>query len=384
MTFPIDLMITLIGYVILAFSYLGLGWASSRILRIDFPVKEKLFFLIWLGWAVTLFLLQIINLFIPINIFSNVPFLILGTIFAIVFLKNESRKEGVSNVSWVYPALLAITTVWIAVLSMLSPRNNDSGLYHFNSIRWLNEYPIVLGLGNLHYRLAFNQSFFAYVAYLNLYPLFNHGYNLAISFLLLLLFAECLLFLSKLLNAKDLTENFRLISIIAVFFIPPLIYLTLNSNIPSPEPDIASVILQILIFIHFIQSVAGNTSTKNDDSRIMFLLILSATAITVKLSNLFFVLSVCAILLIIKRKSLRLSKKQAFLRLGKLLALPALIIFMWSLRGILLSGCPLYPSTFGCIKVDWAVSINAVKNAANVVYSWARQPGKSPDQVLNS
>ena len=163
-----------------------------------------------------------------------------------------------------------------------------------------------------------------------------------------------------------------------------MIYLTLNSNIPSPEPDIASVILQILIFIHFIQSVAGNTSTKNDDSRIMFLLILSATAITVKLSNLFFVLSVCAILLIIKRKSLRLSKKQAFLRLGKLLALPALIIFMWSLRGILLSGCPLYPSTFGCIKVDWAVSINAVKNAANVVYSWARQPGKSPDQVLNS
>ena len=220
MTFPIDLMITLIGYVILAFSYLGLGWASSRILRIDFPVKEKLFFLIWLGWAVTLFLLQIINLFIPINIFSNVPFLILGTIFAIVFLKNESWKAGVSNVSWVYPVLLAITTVWIAVLSMLSPRNNDSGLYHFNSIRWLNEYPIVLGLGNLHYRLAFNQSFFAYVAYLNLYPLFNHGYNLAISFLLLLLFAECLLFLSKLLNAKDLTENFRLISIIAVFYTP--------------------------------------------------------------------------------------------------------------------------------------------------------------------
>ena len=61
MTLLTDLTITLIGYLILAFSYLGFGWAGSGILRIDFPVKEKLFFLIWLGWAITLFLLQILN-----------------------------------------------------------------------------------------------------------------------------------------------------------------------------------------------------------------------------------------------------------------------------------------------------------------------------------
>ena len=183
MSLPIDLTITVIGYVILAFSYLGIGWASSRILRIDFPVKEKLFFFIWLGWAVALFLLQVLNLFIPINMFSSVPLLILGTVFAIIFFKDEGRKQKTpSTFSWIYPVLLVITTIWIAVLSMSSPTIFDDGLYHFNSIRWLNEYPIVLGLGNLHSRLAFNQSFFAYVAYLNLYPLLTMATILPTAF----------------------------------------------------------------------------------------------------------------------------------------------------------------------------------------------------------
>src|SRR5271157_5842477 len=203
MTLLTDLTITLIGYLILAISYLGLGWAGSRILRIDFPVKEEPFFLIWLGWAITLFILQILNLFIPINLSSSIPLLILGTIFAIVFFENEIRKQEAFTFSWVYPALLVIIAIWIAILSMSSPTIFDDGLYHFNSIRWLNEYPIVLGLGNLHSRLAFNQSFFAYVAYLNFYPFFNHGYNIANSFLLVVLLAECLTYLSGSVSKKD-------------------------------------------------------------------------------------------------------------------------------------------------------------------------------------
>ena len=43
MTLLTDLTITLMGYLILAISYLGLGWAGSRILRIDFPVKRNRF-----------------------------------------------------------------------------------------------------------------------------------------------------------------------------------------------------------------------------------------------------------------------------------------------------------------------------------------------------
>lgn len=37
----------------------------------------------------------------------------------------------------------------------------DSDLYHAQSIRWIEEYGVVPGLGNLHERFAYNSSFFA-------------------------------------------------------------------------------------------------------------------------------------------------------------------------------------------------------------------------------
>ncbi len=389
MTLLIDLTITVIGYVILAFSYLGLGWAGSRILRIVFPVKERLFVLIWLGWAITLFLLQILNLFIAINIFSSVPFLMLGVISAIVFFKNEGWKQAASTSSWVYSVLLAVTTIWVAILSMSSPTIYDDGLYHFNSIRWLNEYPIVLGLGNLHSRLAFNQSFFAYVAYLNLYPLFNHGYNVANSFLLLVLLAECLLYLSSSIFKKDRVADFLSSNLIPILFIPALIYMALifevsRTGMSSPSPDIGSLFLQILLFFHFVRDIEENLSNKGNKARIAFIFIMSATLITVKLSNLFYVAALCAILLLVRIRSQHLPSKQTLSTIGWLMGLPAIILVLWSFRGILLSGCPAYPSTFGCLHVGWAEPINVVKLEANRIYSWARENGAPPDQVLNS
>lgn len=68
----------------------------------------------------------------------------------------------------------------------------------------------------------------------------------------------------------------------------------------------------------------------------------------------------------------------------KLIALPALIIFIWSLRGMLLSGCPAYPSTAGCITAHWSVPIQSVKNEADWIYSWARSPHQTSDKVLSS
>ena len=57
-----------------------------------------------------------------------------------------------------------------------------------NAIRWINEYSIVPGLANLHFRFGFNQSSFAYIAALNFHPYFNaYAFHIANSFLYLIL-----------------------------------------------------------------------------------------------------------------------------------------------------------------------------------------------------
>lgn len=382
--FLTQLTITVLGYAILAFSYLGFGWASSLFLRIGFSPKEKPFNLIWLGWAITLALLQVLNLFVRITISVSIFFLILGIILAVAFLKTEFRYKKPLGIPRIFLVLLAVIVIWVSTRSMLSPKNSDSGLYHFNAIRWLNESPIVLGLGNLHNRLGFNQSFFTYVAYLNLYPFFNHGYNLANSFLILILLAECLYSISDSLNKRDLITNFLPNNIISIAFIPVIIYMVLNFSISSPTPDIASSILQILIFFRFAREMDDGLPTKDCNSQIIFILIMSATAITLKLSNLFYALTICIILLSIKLKFWQLPLKQTLQGIVKLIALPTFIIIIWGIRGVLLSGCPAYPSTFGCINANWTVPVEDVKSLANLIYSWARQPGEAPDQVLNS
>ena len=45
----------------------------------------------------------------------------------------------------------------------------DTGLYHAQSIRWIEEYGVVKGLGNLHCRLAYNSSSFALSALLKIH-----------------------------------------------------------------------------------------------------------------------------------------------------------------------------------------------------------------------
>ena len=374
-----DLTTILIFFSVLTFSYLGWGWAVSRLFSIKFSGLEKLFSLIWLGWVVTLLLLQVLNLFVPITASWSILLIVIGLILAPVFFRSNIQDTHVFLKSYTWVALTGITAVAIALLSMQASTAYDSGLYHFNSIRWLNERPIVLGLGNLHSRLAFNQSFFAFAAFLNLYPIFNHGQNIANGFLLFLLSAECLSILLR--QAKT---DIQASNTFMIFVIPVIIYLGLYTNISSPAPDTATYILQILIFTYFIHAIADSPTYNNDDSRMIFVFILSATAITVKLSSLVFVITISLLLLISKLKHWRLPPKQAIINISKMLVLPAIIMMIWGLRGILTSGCPVYPSTLGCIKASWSVPTELVKNVANVIYSWARLPREAPEKVLSS
>lgn len=357
---------------------------GSNILRIGSIPGNKVFPLIWIGWSLTLLFLQIVNIFLPINAYISIPILVFGLFSAFLFFKKENSTGTLASLPRVYLVLLGILTVWIAVLSMSSAANYDSGLYHFNSIRWLNESPIVLGLGNLHGRLAFNQSFFSYVAYLNIFPLFEHGYNFANSFLLLTLLADCLYYLSKYVSQKIRTKESSITNIVAIIFIPVLIYLAGYKSLSSPTPDIISSIFNILLFIYFIRFLEQRSSDVASVSQIIFFFLISATAITVKLSNLFYVLSLCLILFYIARKSLFESPKQVVSILVKLLAVPAFIIIVWCLRGFMLSGCPAYPSTIGCIKFHWSVPLQSVKSEADWIYSWARYPNMEPEVVLSS
>lgn len=376
---------TLLIYLIMGLAYFGWGRVVIQVLSLSSQTSRSDITLIWLGWAFTLLVFQLLHFLFPLTAYVVAPIFIIGIAFSIPHIVDAFRRqlqEESTPVRLVGILIIMLAvTVWVASRSMLPPTNFDSGLYHFNMIRWINSFPIVPGLGNLHGRLAFNQSFFTWAAVLNFYPLFNHGRSVANSFLLLLTIATFVRFLLPVLKQPSiLVESHPFKHASALFALPILGYLALldvSDGLRSPSPDLASTLLQLTMFVMFAQDIAEwikGEELKAD--RAAVLTILAATAITIKLSNLAFSAVIVGICIVRVWQTLHLRGAV------RLILLAVIIILVWGCRGYLLSGAPLYPSTIGYVSAEWAVPKEKVVDMANWVYSWARQPDTHWSNVL--
>ncbi|MGD9612057.1 MAG: hypothetical protein AB7V22_04060 [Kiritimatiellia bacterium] len=380
--------LTFILYAVLAVAHFGWGAAALRLLRIEQPERRSVALVVWLGWAATLFVLQLLHLFWPLNAATVVPVFVAGAAFALPRLLAAGR--GVGFPRWTrrtalagLVALAAATALagWIASRSMPTPATYDSYLYHLNKIRWLNSFPAVAGLGNLHGRLAFNQSFFAYVAALNFHPWFGQGRTLANGFLLLLALAtvgEALV--PVLRRPARLRAAHPLRYLPAAVAGPALLFLAFRSDgLSSPAPDLAGILLQLVLIVELAQGLAEwRAGQTRQDFRAAALLLLATTALTVKLSHLAFAAAIAGFVLAYARAT-RNGPGAA-----RWLAACAGVLLVWALHGYILSGAPLYPAALGRLPFDWAVPREKMADEANWIFSWARQPGTHWSQVLGS
>ena len=387
MTHITAIAFTLMVYLLLGVAYYGWGRIASLLLGIADQKPESPVMPVWLGWAFTLLIFQMLHFFLPITVFVTVPVLVFGMISSFSQIRNEVRRFFAQQPSLKLLIIAVILTLgiaaWLASRAMLPPTNYDSGLYHFNAIRWINTYPIVPGLGNLHGRLAFNQSFFTYVAALNFYPVFGYGRSLANSFLLLLVLAAVLPSIMSIIRQPSLLikeHPFRYAS--DLFMLPIIFYIAFSSDgIASPTPDLASTLLQLVMFITLVHSIEEWIRGQREQNyRVITLVVLAATAVTIKLSNLAFSSVIIGFALIYTWQTSHAYIKD-FLRI---LLASFVLIFVWGLRGFILSGAPLFPSTIGYISTEWAVPIGKVIDEANWVYSWARMPGANWRDVLGN
>lgn len=385
-----EIVFTLVCYLLLWSSYYGWGRGAWIIFGGNIACTKNYALIVWLGWALTLFLFQTLHFFVPINAYSVIPVFTVGVVFAFFNIAPNlcnSFRISIRRFKLIRITLIAFVflgiAAWVAGRSMNAPILYDSGLYHFNVIRWINTYSIVPGLGNLHGRLAFNQSFFTYVAALNFYPYFGHGRSLANSFLFLLVIATLAPSILSLIRQPSLLfkeHPFRYAT--DLFILPILVYLALSAHgLACPAVDLTSTLLQLVIFTVFVHGVAEwSEGQKKQDFRAVFLVIMATTAVTIKLSSLAFSASIIGFVLVYIWQTSQ-SRGRGLMNI----LLPSfIIILVWLSQGVILSGAPLYPSTIGYLAMDWAVPIHKVIDEANWVFSAARQPGTHWSNVLGS
>lgn len=347
---------------------------------------------LWMGFAMLLSAIEFLHLFVPID--WRVSLLVLGTAL-IPYLKSVNRARLNKSLKDLLQfcrkhnlkilILVAIMILW-CLRSMGVPNNFDSGLYHFGSIRWMNEYPIVPGLGNLHWRLGLNQSYFGYVSLVNFFPFWNKGYSVGGLYLAYL----TVLTIFQIAQQQEFAWRW-LVGGLLFLYVGFLV-----RTLPNPSPDTAIGLLEVSVFCLMFLIFSNQRQFTHDAEKInqftrnsTTVLMLSIALITIKLSSIAFALASIAITLWLQFRCVSQDQKGFKNQRSLYYKLPILILIIGIIhifRGYLLTGAPFFPNTIAAAwGFDWSVLKEVAIYESNFIFSWARKPGDiSPNQVLQN
>jgi len=332
----------------------------------------------WAGLATATFLLLAVNLILGIGVAVVAVIGALG--LGSLWLNHRAIVPPFAQIRrWWLWLPLGVALAWLANRALESPLWYDSGLYHFTLIRWANEHALPLGLGNLHGRLAFNQSFFVYVAFLNRLPLAGFGHNLANSLLL----AAVLLTGVEAYGDRGGTERRRWLALVfglaAVFW--TIVARRFGIHLSDPSPDQTVFLIELVVARYALSAFDPLGEPRQRERASTLVVLLLGYLITLKLSALFFALVLGGFVFWSRRRTAPAPMPQVSL-CAWLVVLGGM--FFWTLRGIVSSGYLVYPVVQTGLPVSWKIPPALTIDEAQAVKSWARAPGQAYETVLAS
>ena len=232
----------------------------------------------------------------------------------------------------------------------------DTSLYHAQSIRWIEEYGIVRGLGNLHGRLAYNSSSFVLSALYSMAFLGGQSYHCAAGWLAFLLAVVSLDVIGSFRNGRLRISDFA--RVMCIYYL-----VNIYDEMVSPASDYFMVLTAFYIVIRWLDLLEEEIE---DITPYALLCVLGVFLMTVKLSaGLILILTVYPAYYLIRKKRLR--ETVTYLILGFVTALPYFI------RNVFISGWLVYPFTqIDFFDVVWKIPKGVADYDAREIQVWGR------------
>lgn len=318
-------------WLYMLFTCYVIGFACIRLLRGKEAYqcrKETSYLYAGIG-AVTVYA-QFFSIFWKVGLWANL-ILLLICILCVAVLKRQFLEELQTcrlTISPIKAVLILALFLIFAYGTSTGIIHYDTGLYHAQSIRWIEEYGVVPGLGNLHSRLAYNSAAFCLSALYSMAFLGGQSYHCAAGFLAFLLALVCMeAFTRERIKSPRISDFARLA---AVYYL-----LIIFDEMVSPASDYFMVLLVFFIIIRWLDLMEWKERLYLPYA---LLCVLGVVVLTVKLSG------ALILLLVLKPAFMMIREKRGkdifrFLSLGVLAVLPFLI------RNVILSGWLIYPFT---------------------------------------
>ncbi len=340
--------------------------------RVDF------LYLTLAGLAFLSFAAGIYHLFLPLSPVFIHGILAAGVVLLPFLFRHylNLKREKARTYQWVLTAVLGIIAVNrildVANLSFIVPHHYDDGLYYRTFVHWLKEYPVIPGLGNLHFRLANNSTWHLLTAVYENTLFSGVRFNDLNGFLMALAIVYGLsgLYALAVHRVNTLTNYVRILILFLLLYPNGTTYFTVYNYgvVTSSTPDLPAAILTWYIFLLALHKAEQNTWYTFDLNTVLIVILVCFT-ITIKLS-----VAPLALLVVIIFLTNAASKKWKGPVAISLVAL--LFVSPWLVSNVIMSGYLVFPIyQIDLFSVDWKVPDALVKYAATNVGSWAKIPG---------
>ena len=357
-------------WIVCALVIAGIGALLLR--RLD--VECSLFDAFWAGLCITVASLEVYHFFRPVDVIITGALCTVG-VYGIILNREmllASSRQAACLGFW--PTVCCIVTPLVIAARCAGPAvHYDTGFYGAMAVRWFVTYPLVPGLTNLLGQLGLNSNVFLCVAALNQGPWRDLGFHLFVG---LLLSAIVISIAESFLRVFLFREQSPLNYFVLLFAVPGIVWVLCgeivgtNTDLPT---TIVSIAAMIALFDGLQERIIPDGLEGRIESRLLVAMMLFTLAVTFKISSLAFaVLGWGVALLELFSLKCPLVRKRQLIVAATLFS--CVLAIPWLIRGVVLSGYPLFPSSAFAVPVDWRVPRVAADMLAQFNRSWARIP----------
>lgn len=263
---------------------------------------------------------------------------------------------------------ILIVIAFIAVLFFTTEGQffSDSGYYHEQSIRWIEEFGAVRGSVHVLKRLAYNSSYFCQCALFSMRDLFGQSLHCLGGFYALFVIMHSIIGFDKHIKTNTLR-------------IAPIIYFIMFcSEIISPASDFPLTFIVMYVAIRWFElrdeeQIQGNLKTLEMDNAYAPYAMLSLFVVFIISIK----LTVGCLVLIVTYPAITMIKERKIKEITTFIGLGIGTILPYFIRNYIICGWLIYPFTkIDLFNPDWKIVAEAVQADADEIKVWGRGMGQ--------
>ena len=328
------------------------------------------------GLAITTAYAGFFSVFYKVGVVANIVMILLCVLF--VWFDRAHYTDILSNInggkfigrifgsgSTRIIKVIVFLILFVAALFFTTEGNffSDSGYYHEQSIRWIEEFGTVKGSVHILKRLAYNSCYFCQCALYSMRDIFSQSLHCLSGFYGILVMGYALAGFNKSIRTN------------AIRLAPFAYFILLCSEITSPASDYPLVFSVFYVAIRWFELRDDNEEHYSPYALLsLFVVFLISIKLTVG----------CLILIVIKPAIAMIKEKRVKEIITSIMA-GIIILLPYFIRNYIICGWLIYPFTkIDIFNPDWKLPMRHVQTDADEIKVWGRGMGQIGGQVTDS